>query len=50
MMASGRASLARAKRTGEFYDAGQALAAMHKRLEARMRAQHKDQGKAGGKG
>jgi hypothetical protein len=31
-LARGRASLARAKRTGEFYDAGQALAAMHERL------------------
>ncbi len=49
-LARGRSSLARAKRTGEFYDAGQVLGAMQKRLEARMRAQRKDQGKTGGKG
>ncbi|MEO8281350.1 MAG: YlcI/YnfO family protein [Ideonella sp.] len=35
-LARGRASLAKARRSGEFYDADQALAAMQRRLEARM--------------
>lgn len=50
-LARGRASLAKARRTGEFYAADQALADMHKRVQARMQArmhaQRKDKGKPG---
>ncbi len=46
-LARGRASLAKARRTGEFYDANQVLVAMQERLETRMRAQRKDKEKAG---
>jgi len=34
----GRASLARARKTGEYYDAADALKAMQERLDARMAA------------
>jgi Arc/MetJ-type ribon-helix-helix transcriptional regulator len=43
----GRASLAKAKRTGEFYPVDQVLADMRERLQARMRAQRKAKAKAG---
>ena len=46
-LARGRASLARAKRTGEFYPAGQVLADMRQRLETRMRSERKGKEKAG---
>lgn len=46
-LARGRASLAKARRTGEFYDANQVLSAMQERLETRMREQRKANGKAG---
>jgi len=38
-VARGRASLAQARATGEYHDAADALAAMERRLAARMRAQ-----------
>lgn len=47
-LARGRASLSKARRSGEFYDASQVLEAMQQRLEKRMRGQSK--GKAEGKG
>lgn len=46
-LARGRASLAKAKRTGEFYPADQVLAEMRERLQARMRAQRTGKAKAG---
>ena len=46
-LARGRASLAQAKRTGEFHDADQALQDMRNRLQLRVKALHK--GKAGAK-
>jgi Arc/MetJ-type ribon-helix-helix transcriptional regulator len=46
-LARGRASLAKAKRTGEFYSADQVLADMQERLQARMRAQRRGKTKAG---
>ena len=46
-LARGRASLAKARRTGEFYDAKQVRAAMQERLETRMREQRKANGKGG---
>lgn len=46
-LARGRASLAKAKRTGEFYPADQALADMRQRLATRMQAQRRDKGKTG---
>ncbi len=38
-LARGRASLAQARRTGEFYSADEALKTMQERLEARLQAQ-----------
>ncbi|MCW5635903.1 MAG: hypothetical protein KIT17_21385 [Rubrivivax sp.] len=46
-LARGRASLARAKQTGEFYPADRVLADMRERLETRMRTQRKGKGKTG---
>lgn len=46
-LARGRASLAKATRTGEFYAADQALADMHQRVQARMQALRKDKAKPG---
>jgi hypothetical protein len=46
-LARGRASLAKAKRTGEFFPADQVLADMRERLRARMRVQRTGKGKAG---
>jgi len=46
-LARGRASLAQAKRTGEFYAADEALEGMQKRLQARMHTLRKSPG--GGK-
>lgn len=37
-IARGRASLARARKTGEYYSAADALAALQKRLDARLAA------------
>ena len=48
-LARGRASLAKAKRTGEFHAAAKVLDGMRERLQARMPAQRKDEGKAGDK-
>lgn len=45
-LARGRASLAKAKRTGEFYPADRVLAEMRERLQTRMRTQRKGKGKA----
>ena len=41
LLARGRASLADAKRTGEFYAADKVLEGMRGRLEARMKTQRK---------
>lgn len=48
-LARGRASLAKAKRTGEFYAVDQVLQGMQERLDARMRAQRKAKGTVGAK-
>lgn len=48
-LARGRASLAQAKRTGEFYAADEALDAMRERLQTRMQALRKSKGTAGTK-
>lgn len=47
-LARGRASLARAKRSGEFYGVDQVLAEMQQRLQARMQAQRQGKGKTRG--
>lgn len=46
-LARGRAALADAKRTGEFYPAGEVLDAMHGRLQSRMQALRKRKESAG---
>jgi hypothetical protein len=48
-LARGRASLARAKRTGEFYAADKVLEDMRGRLQSRMQALRKGKSKAGAK-
>lgn len=46
-LARGRASLARAKRTGEVYAAGEALEGMRGRLQSKMQALRKSNGTGG---
>ncbi len=46
-LARGRASLAKARRTGEFYAAAKVLEDMRERLESRMQALRKGQSAAG---
>jgi hypothetical protein len=46
-LARGRASLDKAKRTGEFYPADKALEGMRGRLQARMQSLRKSKGTAG---
>jgi Arc/MetJ-type ribon-helix-helix transcriptional regulator len=48
-LARGRASLAKAKRTGEFYAADKALEDMRGRLQSRMKALPKNKSTAGAK-
>jgi hypothetical protein len=48
-LARGRASLAKAKRTGEFYPVDEALDGMRGRLQSRMQALRKRKGPAGAK-
>jgi hypothetical protein len=48
-LARGRASLARAKRTGEFYAAGEVLEGMRGRLQSRMQALRTNKRTAGAK-
>ena len=43
-LARGRASLAEAKRTGEFYAAGEVLDGMRNRLESKMQSLRKGKG------
>lgn len=47
-LARGRASLAQARRTGEFYAAGEVLDGMRGRLQARMQGLRKSKATAGG--
>jgi hypothetical protein len=49
-LARGRASLAQARRTGEFYAADEVLDSMRGRLQARMQALRKSQGSKASKG
>jgi magnesium-protoporphyrin O-methyltransferase len=46
-LARGRASLAEARRTGEFYAAGEVLEDMRERLQSRMQALRKGEGTPG---
>jgi len=46
-LARGRASMAEAKRTGEFYGADEALEEMRARMEAKMRPLRKSKGSRG---
>jgi hypothetical protein len=48
-LARGRASLAEAKRTGEFFPADEVLEGMRGRLQSRMQALRKRKGTAGAK-
>ncbi|HMO47554.1 MAG TPA: YlcI/YnfO family protein [Rubrivivax sp.] len=48
-LARGRAALAEARRSGEFYPADQVLGDMHERLQSRMQALRKRKGTAGAK-
>jgi len=48
-LARGRASLAKARRTGEFYVAGKVLEDMRGRLQSRMQALRKSKSTAGAK-
>lgn len=48
-LARGRASLARAKRTGELHSAGEVLDGMRGRLQSRMQALRKSKATAGAK-
>lgn len=48
-LARGRASLAKAKRTGEFYAADKILEDMRGRLQSKMHALRKNKSKAGAK-